>query len=46
VKDLLLLLELIVKMHQPLVIVAEDIEQDALATLVVTGFGAFCLVSR
>jgi chaperonin GroEL len=34
-KDLLPLLELIVKMHQPLVIVAEDIEQDALATLVV-----------
>ena len=34
-KDLLPLLELIVKLHQPLVIVAEDIDQDALATLVV-----------
>jgi chaperonin GroEL len=34
-KDLLPLLELVVKQHQSLLIVAEDIEQDALATLVV-----------
>jgi chaperonin GroEL len=34
-KDLLPLLELIVNAHQSLVIIAEDIEQDALATLVV-----------
>ena len=34
-KDLLPLLELIVNMHQSLVIIAEDVEQDALATLVV-----------
>lgn len=35
VKDLLPLLEQIVQSHQSLVIIAEDIEQDALATLVV-----------
>jgi chaperonin GroEL len=34
-KDLLPLLELIVKMHQSLLIIAEDLDQDALATLVV-----------
>jgi chaperonin GroEL len=35
IKDLLPLLESIVQMHQPFVIVAEDVDQDALATLVV-----------
>jgi len=35
VKDILPLLEQIVQTHQPLVIIAEDVEQDALATLVV-----------
>jgi chaperonin GroEL len=34
-KDLLPLLETVVNSHQPLVIVAEDVDQDALATLVV-----------
>ena len=45
-KDLLPLLELIVKLHQPLVIVAEDIDQDALATLVVNRLrGTFSCVA-
>jgi chaperonin GroEL len=35
VKDLLPLLESVVNVHQPLLVVAEDIDQDALATLVV-----------
>jgi chaperonin GroEL len=35
VKDLLPVLELAANMHRPILLVAEDIEQDALATLVV-----------
>jgi chaperonin GroEL len=35
VKDLLPLLESVVNLHRPLLVVAEDIDQDALATLVV-----------
>jgi len=35
IKDLLPLLESIVQLHRPFMIVAEDVEQDALATLVV-----------